>query len=203
MIAMLRGVVAHHGEDQAVIDVGGVGYLVYMPNLVAKEMGEGTEVLIHISTQVREDAITLYGFMSIEDRDTFEMLREVNGVGPRTALSILSQIPRETFHRAIAERDVKTLIKLKGLGKKTAERLCLELENKVSRTFAPVTQTPEAKRVVPQDPLPLALARLDYRKTEIDLAMSSADVPGFNDAPVGARLQAALRVLSGPMARRG
>jgi Holliday junction DNA helicase RuvA len=203
MIAMLRGVVAHHGEDQAVIDVAGVGYLVYMPNLVAKEMGEGTEVLIHISTQVREDAITLYGFMSIEDRDTFEMLREVNGVGPRTALSILSQIPRETFHRAIAEHDVKTLVKLKGLGKKTAERLCLELENKVSLTFAPVTQAPEAKRVVPQDPLPLALARLDYRKTEIDLAMSSADVPGFNEAPVGARLQAALRVLSGPMTRRG
>ena len=197
MIAMLRGAVAHRGDDRAVIDVGGVGYQVFMPGPIAQEMGEGEEVLVHISTQVREDAITLYGFLSVEDRDTFEMLREVNGVGPRTALSILSQIPRADLQRAIAEHDVKVLTKLKGLGKKTAERLCLELENKIPSSFTPVTL---AGRPAPEDPLPLALARLDYRKSEIDRAMSSADVPGMDDAPVGARLQAALRVLSQPMA---
>jgi len=200
MIAMLRGAVAHRSGDRAVIDVQGVGYLVHLPSAVVETMGEGEEVLVHISTQVREDAITLYGFHSVEDRDTFEMLREVNGVGPRTALSILSQMPRNDFQRAIAEHDVTALAKLKGLGKKTAERLCLELENKIPSTFTPVTLP---GRMTPDDPLPLALARLDYRKTEIDRAMSSAEVPRLDEAPVGARLQAALRVLAQPLARGG
>jgi Holliday junction resolvasome RuvABC DNA-binding subunit len=95
---------------------------------------------------------------------------------------------------------VSTLTKLKGLGKKTAERMCLELENKIPQSFSPAAIA-EAK-LDPEDPLPLALARLDYRKTEIDTAMSSPDVPRLGEAPVGARLQAALRVLAQPMARR-
>jgi Holliday junction DNA helicase RuvA len=200
MIAMLRGAVAHRGSDRAVIDVAGVGYLVHMPGSVVAEMGDGEEVLVHVSTQVREDAITLYGFLSVEDRDTFDLLREVNGIGPRTALSILSQIPRSDLQRAVGEHDVTALVKLKGLGKKTAERLCLELENKLPSAFTPVTLS---GRPALEDPLPLALARLDYRKTEIDRVMSSADVPGFDEAPAGARLQAALRVLSQPLARGG
>jgi len=199
MIAMLRGAVAQRGADSAVIDVAGVGYLVHMPTTVLREVGEGEDVLVHVSTQVREDAITLYGFLSVDDRDTFEILREVNGVGPRTALGILSQISRNELHRAITEHDVGTLTKLKGLGKKTAERLCLELENKIPQTFTPITVS--GGRAEPEDPLPLALARLDYRKTEIDKAMASADVPGPDEAPVGARLQAALRVLAQPMSR--
>ncbi len=201
MIAMLRGAVARRGADSAVIDVGGVGYLVHMPTSVARDLGDGEEVLVHVSTQVREDAITLYGFLSVDDRDTFELLREVNGVGPRTALNILSQISRSELQRAISEHDVGTLTRLKGLGKKTAERLCLELENKIPQSFTPVTVA--GGRTDPEDPLPLALARLDYRKTEIDRAMSSIDVPGMGEAPVGARLQAALRVLAQPMGRSG
>jgi len=201
MIAMLRGAVAQRGVDSVVIDVSGVGYLVHMPANVAQEIGEGEDVLVHVSTQVREDAITLYGFLSVDDRDTFELLREVNGVGPRTALGILSQVSRIELQRAIAEHDVARLTQLKGLGKKTAERLCLELENKIPQSFTPVTVS--GGRTDPEDPLPLALARLDYRKTEIDKAMASADVPGMSEAPVGARLQAALRVLAQPLGRNG
>ena len=196
MIAMLRGAVAHRDVDHAVVDVNGVGYLVYMPALVVGEIGEGQDVLFHISTQVREDAITLYGFLSMEDKQTFEMLREVNGVGPRTALGILSQMSRTDLHRAISNEDITTLTKLKGLGKKTAERLCLELKNKIPQTFTPVTVNGKS---VEEDPLPLALARLDYRKSEIDRVLNADDVPGFDEAPVGARLQAALRVLARPM----
>ncbi|MGB0638607.1 MAG: Holliday junction branch migration protein RuvA [Myxococcota bacterium] len=196
MIAMLRGAVAHRDVDHAVVDVNGVGYLVYMPALVVGEIGEGQDVLFHISTQVREDAITLYGFLSMEDKQTFEMLREVNGVGPRTALGILSQMSRTDLHRAISNEEITTLTKLKGLGKKTAERLCLELKNKIPQTFTPVTVNGKS---VEEDPLPLALARLDYRKSEIDRVLNADDVPGFDEAPVGARLQAALRVLARPM----
>ncbi|MAY81191.1 MAG: Holliday junction branch migration protein RuvA [Deltaproteobacteria bacterium] len=196
MIAMLRGAVAHRDVDHAVVDVNGVGYLVYMPALVVEDIGEGQDVLFHISTQVREDAITLYGFLSMEDKQTFEMLREVNGVGPRTALGILSQMSRNDLHHAISNEEISSLTKLKGLGKKTAERLCLELKNKIPQTFTPVTVNGKA---VEADPLPLALARLDYRKSEIDRALNAEDVPGFDEAPVGARLQAALRVLARPM----
>ena len=196
MIALLRGAVAQRDVDRAIVDVNGVGYLVLLPTNVAQEIGEGEEVLLHICTTVREDAITLFGFLSPEDRTTFEMLREVNGVGPRTALGILSQMGRADLHRAITNEDIPALTKLKGLGKKTAERLCLELKNKIPQTFTPTTM---AGKTQESDPLPLALAQLDYRKSEIDRALNSEDVPAMEDAPVGARLQAALRVLARPL----
>lgn len=196
MIAMLRGVIAQKDEGTAIVDVNGVGYLVQLPSSVAVELGEGEESLLHISTAVREDAITLFGFLSPEDRATFEMLREVNGVGPRTALGILSQMSRSDLHRAISNEEIAALTKLKGLGKKTAERLCLELKNKIPQTFTPTAVSGGGAEA---DPLPLALARLDYRKTEIDRALGSDEVPAMDEAPVGARLQAALRVLARPM----
>jgi Holliday junction DNA helicase RuvA len=196
MIALLRGAIAQRDLGSAIVDVNGVGYLVQTPATVSNELVVGEQVVFHISTAVREDAITLYGFVSAEDRSTFEMLREVNGVGPRTALGILSQMGRTELHRAISNEEITTLTKLKGLGKKTAERLILELKNKIPQTFTPMTINGQAPQA---DPLPLALAQLDYRRTEIDRAMSSADVPAMDDAPVGARLQAALRVLSRPM----
>ncbi len=196
MIALLRGVVAHKDEGTAIVDVNGVGYLVQLPSSVASALGEGEDTLLHISTAVREDAITLFGFLSPEDRTTFEMLREVNGVGPRTALGILSQMSRADLHRAISSEEIAVLTKLKGLGKKTAERLCLELKNKIPQTFTPTAVNGGGTEA---DPLPLALARLDYRKTEIDRAMASEEVPGLEEAPIGARLQAALRLLARPM----
>jgi len=196
MIALLRGEIAQRGIDTAIVDVNGVGYLVQTPVTVARELTVGEDVLLHISTAVREDAITLYGFISPEDREAFEMLREVNGLGPRTALGILSQMDRTTLHAAIANEEIAQLTKLKGLGKKTAQRLVLELKNKIPQSVAPIAT---AGKPAVEDPLPLALAQLDYRKTEIDRAMSSDDVPAMDEAPVGARLQAALRVLSRPM----
>tara|TARA_B100000575_G_scaffold289616_1_gene291732 strand:- start:966 stop:1556 length:591 start_codon:yes stop_codon:yes gene_type:complete len=196
MIALLRGSIAQRDTDTAVVDVNGVGYLVNMPVTVARDLTTGEDVVLHISTTVREDAITLYGFISPEDRTTFEMLREVNGVGPRTALGILSQMDRTALHAAISNEEIGKLTKLKGLGKKTAERLVLELKNKIPQTVAAASAAGKASSA---DPLPLALAQLDYRKTEIDRAMNSEDVPSMDEAPVGARLQAALRVLSRPL----
>ena len=196
MIAMLRGVIAQRDLSNAIVDVNGVGYLVQIPSSVAAELGEGEETLLHISTAVREDAITLYGFLSPEDRTTFEMLREVNGLGPKTALGILSQMSRGDLHQAICNEEIATLTKLKGLGKKTAERLCLELKNKIPQTFTPTTVQ---GRTAEADPLPLALAQLGYRKSEIDRALHAEAVPAMAEAAVGIRLQAALRVLARPI----
>ena len=156
--------------------------------------GGGEESLLHISTAVREDAITLFGFL-VQRTATFEMLREViESVHGRPW--VFSPDVRADLHRAISNEEITTLTKLKGLGKKTAERLCLELKNKIPQTFTP---TAVSGGGVEADPLPLALARLDYRKTEIDRALNSDEVPSMDDAPVGARLQAALRVLARPM----
>jgi Holliday junction DNA helicase RuvA len=196
MIAMLRGVIAQRDVSTAIVDVNGVGYLVQLPTTVARELHQGQEALLHISTAVREDAITLYGFTNPEDRSTFEMLREVNGLGPKTALGILGQISRHELHQAICNGEIATLTKIKGLGKKTAESLCLELKNKIPQSFNP---TAVKGRVDQADPLPLALAQLGYRKSEIDTAMHDDSVPAMAEAAVGARLQAALRVLARPM----
>ena len=145
---------------------------------MAHELVVGDEVVLHISTAVREDAITLYG-LSVE-AGTFQMLREVNGVGPRTALGILSQMDRAALHAAIGNEEIAKLTKLKGLGKKTAERLVLELKNKIPKALHRLPRLRRCGRP----------CRWHWRnsitKTEIDRAMSSDDVPAMDEAPVGA-----------------
>jgi Holliday junction DNA helicase RuvA len=192
MIARLRGTFVGRAGAASIIDVNGVGYAVHVPqsvNLVLDDL-----VVLHISTQVREDAITLYGFPSAEEREAFDLLHSVTKVGPKTALALLGQLDVESIGRAIAHEDVFALTRVPGVGKKTAEMLCLELKDKFPVMFVPtVTPLHEAG-----DPLPLALAQLAYRKSEIDRVLGSRDVPKPDDAPLEDRIRAALRVLSGP-----
>jgi Holliday junction DNA helicase RuvA len=191
MIARLRGTVVGRAGDATVVDIHGVGYAVHLPaSFVAVT---DSTVLLHVSTQVREDAITLYGFATPEERETFDLLHSASGVGPRTALAILGHLDLAELRRALADGDIKVLTRVPGVGKKIAERLCLELRDKVPAVFMPVTIRPFG----PPDPLPLALAKLEYRKSEIDRALASPEVPP-PDAPLEDRLRAALRVLSGP-----
>lgn len=191
MIALLRGSVAARGADHVVIDVGGVGYLVHTPAPLAAALPAEVEHTLHVATIVREDAITLYGFASPEARDTFDILRDVNGIGPKHALGLLSHLLPEVLVQAIEADDLAVLVRVPGIGRKTASRLCLELKGKLPKSFHP---TPA--RAAPDDPLPLALARLDFRKTEIDLALSSDDVPAQGDAPLEVRLRTAIGLLS-------
>lgn len=203
MIAMLRGHLAERGTDRVVLDVRGVGYLVHMPAPFAAELDGDGEITLHITTVVREDAITLFGFPTTLSRDTFETLREVNGVGPRMALSILSALPPETLAQAVETEQIAVLVKVPGVGKKTASRLCLELKGKLPVAFVPaagagVAHAPPSKPKAAQDPLVLALAQLDYRKTEIDRVLSDDSVPGPDAASIEDRIRAALRVLARP-----
>lgn len=201
MIALLRGIVAERALDRVVLDVRGVGYLVHMPAPAAAELPDDDTVTLHITTVVREDAITLFGFPSTLARDCFEILREVNGVGPRMALSILSALPPETLAQAVETDQVGVLVKVPGVGKKTASRLCLELKGKLPVAFVPgasagVVTAPRPAKKAPEDPLVLALAQLDYRKTEIDRVLSDDSVPGPDAASIEDRIRAALRLLA-------
>ena len=194
---MLRGLVADRGLDRVVLDVGGVGYLVFGPAPTIGALPVDQPVTLQVCTVVREDAITLYGFADLATRESFETLREVTGVGPRLALAVLSTLTPAQLHRAVETDDANALVKVPGIGKKLAQRLCLELKGKLSPGFQAALAAVPARPVKAPDALALALAQLDYRKTDIDRALADASVPGPDDASLEARLRAALRVLSG------
>lgn len=132
MIGSLKGNVGYLGTDCCIIETaGGVGYRVYMPAAHLAQLALGAAVKVHIHTAVREDAILLYGFLSQEYYDLFELLLSVSGVGPKLALGVLSSVKPDAFYLAVQTRDIKVLTKLPGIGKKTAERMLLELKDKV------------------------------------------------------------------------
>ncbi|MGE5577086.1 MAG: Holliday junction branch migration protein RuvA [Syntrophothermus sp.] len=132
MIARLKGTLVHQAEDFVIIDVSGVGYRVYIPGSTRDRLpGLGQEACIFTHTYVREDAILLYGFATWEERQLFEVLIGVSGIGPKVALSILSSMEAEEFRRAVAFADEAVLTNINGIGKKTAQRLILELKDKL------------------------------------------------------------------------
>lgn len=133
MIATLTGKLLLRYTDRVILEVGGVGYQVYLSADGISRLGElGEDVFLFIYTHVREDAILLYGFIEEEEKEMFLILKTVNGVGPKLALGILSGMKVTELCRAIAGKDFKLLTSLSGVGKKMAERLCLDLKDKVT-----------------------------------------------------------------------
>lgn len=131
MIGFLRGILAEKGDGYIVIDVNGVGYLVSVPaNSAAYLNAEGEEVLVHTSMIVREDEMSLYGFSGKGELDAFKKLIGVSGVGPKAALAILSALTLDQLKQAIVFEDAKALQRANGIGKKSAERIVLELKDK-------------------------------------------------------------------------
>lgn len=195
MIAFLRGELIHHENNRGIVDVDGVGYEVFATtSALDRWAAEGT-VRVHVSTQVREDSITLYAFEGSTDRASFLALLTVQGVGPKVALAALDALGPDQLASAVASDDVRALCRIPGVGKKTAQRIALDLKGKLHATFEP---TPQTRRAEPADPLPLALARLGYTKSEIDRAQLGLDQQGVaRDADVGERLRGALKILSG------
>lgn len=134
MIAFLKGKVASAGNDYVVIDIGGVGYKVYVPTPVIGAVADKKEdIIIYTYMNVREDAIQLFGFLSEDDLDIFERLIQVSGIGPRVALSVLSFMPGYSFVQAVAQEQVETLTRIPGVGKKTAQRVIIELKDKLAK----------------------------------------------------------------------
>ena len=135
MIAMIQGVVAQKTEGEIVLQTsGGVGYrLMCSMNTLAAMPGTGQECLLHTHLSVREDAMELFGFEKIEERDMFRRLISVSGIGPKTALFVLGSMPLADLRLAILTGDVNALSRAPGIGKKTAQRIALELKDKVTR----------------------------------------------------------------------
>jgi len=132
MISSLRGLLAAKGTDHIVVEVGGVGIKVFVPTSLLDSLGDpGQEIYLATHLHVRENELALYGFTSAEGLELFEMLLRVSGIGPRTALSIMSFLATETLKEAIAKGDVASLTRIPGIGKKTAERLVVDLRDKV------------------------------------------------------------------------
>lgn len=133
MIGFIRGTLAEKGNGYIIVDVGGVGYEIFVPaNSGAYMSAEGQEVMIHTMMIVREDDMSLYGFTRKGEKDAFKKLITVSGVGAKAAISILSAFTLEQLQQAIVFEDAKTLTKANGIGKKTAERIVLELKDKFS-----------------------------------------------------------------------
>ena len=192
MIARLRGALAESTADHAVLDVGGVGYLVYASARTLSAIGEvGGNVLLFTEMQVREDAITLYGFGSAAERDAFRLLTSVQGVGGRVALAILSVLDGAELAKAIAGGDKAMIARANGVGPKLAMRIVNELKDKmggiaIGSGLAPAAA---AKGGVASDALS-ALANLGFRPAEASAAVGAA-VEELGD---GAGLDAVVRL---------
>ncbi len=138
MIARLSGTLVDKQPGSAVVDVGGVGYQVSIPLSTYSEIGEpGSRVELHVHTHVREDALALFGFCTRFEKDIFTRLIAVNGVGPRTALAVLSGLGAQDLLEAVRSRDVTRLSSVPGIGRKTAERIAVDLADRLDSLAAP------------------------------------------------------------------
>ena len=131
MIGYLKGVISHIFVNSCFIDVHGVGFRTYAPASTLDTLCVGQEAMLYTYMSVREDAIVLYGFATQDEYDLFMLLIGVNGVGPKVALGILSAGTADSFRLAVHQKDIKSLTKMPGIGKKTAERIVLELQDKI------------------------------------------------------------------------
>jgi Holliday junction DNA helicase RuvA len=202
MIHFLEGTLAEALPTQVVINVNGVGYLLFIPLSSFDKLpmpGQQVKMLAHM--HVREDAMLLYGFMTDEERDLFRLLiTHVSGIGPKVALSVLSGMSVPSFKAAVVEKDVAAIARIKGLGKKTAERITLELKDRVGvsavweaagQANAPTEREREINDAV------LALIALGYKQVEAHKVLKNI----YNDVPEDARdtgdlVKAALKKLA-------
>ena len=134
MIVYVRGLLDHKEPNRVVVDVNGIGHEVFVPLSTYRQLPAiGAQVKLHTHHHVREDTIQLYGFLSPEEKEIFEMVLSISGVGVKVALSILSSMSADAFRRAVAQGDMKALTKIPGIGKKSAERMVLELKDKIGK----------------------------------------------------------------------
>ena len=190
MIARLTGVLAEKAPPSVLIDVGGVGYDVQVPMSTFYNLPElGTRVSLLTQFIVREDAQLLYGFLTSTERQSFRELIKISGVGPRIALAVLSGLSGDELARAVAAQDANRLIKVPGIGKKTAERLLLELKGRLAPSLpAPVASGGgDARADIEQ-----ALLSLGYSDKEAQAALKQLPA----DVGVSEGIKQALRALS-------
>jgi Holliday junction DNA helicase RuvA len=171
MIAHLRGTLLAKHPNQAIVETHGVGYDVVITVPTFSEMpAEGSEVALHIHTHVREDALSLYGFLRLGEKHLFEKLLTVSGIGPKLAITILSGMPAEEMVAAIRGSDVARLTRIPGIGKKTAERMVLELRDKLPAAVG-AAETSAAQASPVEEDVISALVNLGYQRAAAEKAL--------------------------------
>ena len=192
MIASLRGVVQSIGDDQLLIEVGGVGLRVSVPlSVIDNAPAPGRPLFLHTYLAVREDALNLYGFLSQEEREAFELLIQVSGVGPRLALAILSHLSLDMLRNAIGTNQPEALILVPGIGQKSAERIIFHLRDRLAPVLEPIGEPSEADAEVLT-----VLTALGYSMQEAQTALQalSPDAPEDVEERIRLALQHFARV---------
>ncbi len=172
MIGYLNGILKWKDENQIIIDINGVGYLLEVSDRF-KSFKVGEEIELFVYTYVREDSLTLFGFELMEERQLFQTLLSVSGIGPKAGLNILSSVPGDRFVNAILTENVAVLKQIHGIGPKTAQRLILELKNKVNNLAGDLA--PASTAGYHDDELHDALSALGYSTREIEEAVRNVD----------------------------
>ena len=198
MIAFLRGRIAAKQPNRVIVDIQGVGYDVQVPLSTFYEIGdEGSEVALKVYTHVREDALQLYGFLTDLERTLFERLIGISGIGPKLAIAVLSGMEPRELVTAVQRGDVARLTGTPGVGKKTAERIVLELKDRLAQIAAPVAaDTPDVAagpdRI--RDDLLSALQNLGYHRPQAEKAIETT-LKGVSEPTFEVALRSALREL--------
>ena len=191
MIALLRGTLVDKNPSRLIVDTAGVGYDVQVPLSTFYVVGDpGTPVTLRIHTHVREDVIALYGFLTALEQDLFERLIAISGIGPKLALAVLSGIEPVELIRAVRTQDVARLTRIPGVGKKTAERIGLELKDRLPASLKTLEPAPAASTPADQlrNDLLSALINLGYQRPVAEKAVEKV-----LQAQPDARFEAALK----------
>jgi len=196
LIAYLQGKLIEKNPTLLILEVNGVGYSVNIPVSSYASVGEvGQTVKVLTYQYVREDELKLYGFSSHQERDLFELLISVNGVGPRVALGILSSISVEDFQRSVLAEDLDVLTHISGVGKKTAQRLIVELKEKLGKVDLGIEKAVEVKEGIgiPAEEAVLALVSLGYNKLDARKAVQKANSESEESLPIEELIKRALK----------
>ncbi|GAB6269226.1 hypothetical protein DS62_05885 [Smithella sp. SC_K08D17] len=202
MIALISGKIVYKGISHVIVDVQGVGYRVFIPLTTFYELPEtGQTITLHIHTNVKQDAINLFGFYTVQERDLFQLMISVSGIGPKMSMNILSGISAQELLRAISGGNLGKLVNIPGVGKKMAERLILELKEKVIKKMM-LDEMPaaddqhQAGEIIMEDALS-ALVNLGYKnnvaKDALDKVLRSSD----EELGMDQLLKKTLKILAG------
>jgi holliday junction DNA helicase RuvA len=203
MIARIQGILVHKTANYAIIDANGLGYRIFVPLTTFYELPEiGQTVVLNVHTHVREDAIHLFGFYSSEERDLFQMMISVTGIGPKLAVNIMSGIAAGDLVKAVSAGDLGRLVSIPGVGRKMAERLILELKDKVRKLGEAEVrvagdQVAFADRSQILDDALSALINLGYKELMVKKILDKLDQESAEIPTLDVLLKNALKIIAG------
>lgn len=196
MIAFVRGPVASIGVDHCVIEVGGVGLQLHCHPGTLAGLRPGAETTVATSMVVREDSLTLYGFADDDERNLFELLQTASGVGPRLAQAILAVLSPDQVRRAVGTEDLATLVKVPGIGKKGAQRIVIELKDRIGAATGSGSIPAPAQTAAWRDQVHAGLVGLGWSAKDAEQAVTAVEPLADENPSVPELLRAALRTLS-------